>query len=162
MQESMNPPGTVADFAPRHFYYSRYLCATNALGWGSWTIWVIRAIVSPNPAEALLALPSAAWTYVCLRELFQRKPAITVSAEGIVIRKLIFANADMHFDNIKKITTVDNAGGVQFKFHLKSSYKSYTYAIHIYNNVHLNCSIEAGRVVEAIRAARPDVNLHED
>lgn len=162
MQESMNSPGTVADFAPRHFYYSRYLCATNALGWGSWTIWFTWSIVSPNPAEALLALPSAAWTYVCLRELFQRKPAITVSAEGIAIRKLIFAKADMHFDNIKEITTEDFGVGVQFKFRLKTSYKSCTYTINIYDNVHLNCTIEASQFVEAIRAARPDINLHED
>ncbi len=162
MQKSINNTATAANFAPRHFYYSRYLCVTNAFMWGIWTIWVMRAIVSPNPAEALLALPSAAWTFICLRELIRRKPAITVSAEGIVIRKLIFADADMHFDNIMEITMRESSSATQFLFRHKSPHATSTYDISIYHNLHLNCSIEANRVVEAIRSARPDINIHED
>ena len=109
-----------------------------------------------------MTLPFLAWTYVCLRELIQRKPAITVSAEGIVIRKLIFAGANMPFDDIEEITVTHSYAGVYFKFRLKSVGTAFPYQILIYHNQHLNCSVEAKEVVEAIKAARPGVNLHED
>ena len=85
-----------------------------------------------------------------------------MSAEGIVIRKLIFSDANMGFDDIEEITKTQFFGGNIFKFHLKSVGTSYPYQILIYNNQHLNCSVEAKEVVEAIKAARPGVNLHED
>lgn len=158
MTSTSETKASVADFTPRHFYYSRYLCVTNLLLCGL----VMYGAASGKPTAALLALPFVAWSYVCLRELIQRKPAITVSAEGIVIRKLIFSDANMGFDDIEEITKTQFFGGNIFKFHLKSVGTSYPYQILIYNNQHLNCSVEAKEVVEAINAARPGVNLHED
>jgi hypothetical protein len=158
MTPASDSQATAADFTPRHFYYSRYLCVTNAFMCGAVTI---GAIVS-NPAASILALPFAAWTYICLRELIKRKPAITVSAEGIVIRKLVFADADLPFDDLEEITKTEIFGmGNNFKFRRKSSSASFAYQIMIYNNQHLNCSVEAHEVVAAIRAARPSCNLLE-
>jgi hypothetical protein len=117
---------------------------------------------SGKPTAALVALPFLAWTYVCLRELIQRKPAITVSTEGVVIRKLIFADANMPFDDIEEIIVTHSYAGFYFKFRLKSVGTAFPYQILIYHNQHLNCSVEAKEVVEAIKAARPGVNLHED
>lgn len=94
-------------FAPRHFYFSRYLCVTNAFMCSFVSVW---AIASAGPKGVLFALPFAAWAYVCLRELIQRKPAISVTAGSIVIRKLIFANADMRFDDIEVITKIEAWG----------------------------------------------------
>lgn len=151
-----DPLTPAAEFTPRHFYYSRYLCVTNAFMCGAVTI---AAIVS-NPAASILALPFAAWTYVCLRELIKRKPAITVSAEGIVVRKLVFADANMPFEEIEEITKAEIFGlGNNFQFRLKSGGQSSTYQILIYNNQHLNCSVEAHKVVAAIRAARPGIDI---
>jgi len=144
-------------FAPRHFYFSRYLCVTNAFMCSFVSVW---AIASAGPKGVLFALPFAAWAYVCLRELIQRKPAISVTAGSIVIRKLIFANADMRFDDIEVITKIEAWGtGTFFKFHLKPSSLRRSYEITIFNNQHLNCSIEAAELVEAIKAARPDITL---
>lgn len=158
MTPASDPQATAADFTPRHFYYSRYLCVTNAFMCGAVTI---GAIVS-NPAAAILTLPFAAWTYVCLRELIKRKPAITVSPEGVVVRKLVFADANMPFDDIEEITKAEVFGvGNNFKFLLKTGGRFSTYQILIYNNQHLNCSVESHEVVAAIRAARPGCNLLE-
>ena len=85
-----------------------------------------------------------------------------MSAEGIVIRKLIFADANMPFDDIEEIAVTHSYAGVYFKFRLKSVGTAFPYQILIYHNQHLNCSVEAKEVVEAIKAARPGVNLHED
>lgn len=148
----------VAEFTPRHFYYSRYLCVTNAFMCGAVTI----AAIVTRPAAAILALPFAAWTYVCLRELINRRPAITVSTQGIVVRKLVFADANMPFDDIEEITKAEVFGiGNNFKFLLKTGGRSSTYQILIYNNQHLNCSIGSHQVVAAMRAARPGCNLLE-
>jgi hypothetical protein len=97
-----------------------------------------------------------------VKELVQRKPAITVSSEGVVIRKLLFAGANLSFADIEEITKTEIFGlGNSFKFRLKPGHTLSTYDILIYNNQHLNCSIEANEVVEAIKAARPGVNLQE-
>ena len=158
MTSTSETKASVADFTPRHFYYSRYLCVTNILLCGL----VMYGAASGKPTAAIVTLPFLAWTYVCLRELIQRKPAITVSAEGIVIRKLIFADANMPFDDIEEIAVTHSYAGVYFKFRLKSVGTAFPYQILIYHNQHLNCSVEAKEVVEAIKAARPGVNLHED
>jgi len=147
----------ITDFAPRHFYYSRYLCVTNILLCGL----VTYGAIADKPTPVILALPFVAWTYICLRELIQRKPAITVSAEGIVIRKLIFADANMAFDDIEEITWTQFIGGNVIKFSRKSVGTPFPYQILIYKNQHLNCSVEATEVVAAIKAARPGINLQE-
>ena len=158
MTSTSETKASVADFTPRHFYYSRYLCVTNTLLCGL----MLYGGASGKPTAALLALPFVAWSYVCLRELIQRKPAITVSADGIIIRKLIFAGANMPFDDIEEITVTPSYSGVYLKFRRKSVGTAFPYQILIYHNQHLNCSVEAKEVVEAIKAARPGVNLHED
>jgi hypothetical protein len=158
MPQASDTPVQAAEFAPRHFYYSRYLCVTNAFLCGVVTVSAIGA----NPGAAILALPFAGWAYLCLRELIQRKPAITVSSEGIVVRKLLLAGANMPFEEIEEITKTEIFGvGNSFKFRLKSGHLSRKYQIMIYNNQHLNCSIEAHEVVAAIKAARPGCNLLE-
>jgi hypothetical protein len=157
MTSTSDTQAPITDFAPRHFYYSRYLCVTNLLLCGL----MMYGAVSGKPVAALVALPFVAWSYVCLRELIQRKPAITVSAEGIVIRKLIFADAHMPFDDIEEITKTQFFGGNLLKFHRKSVGTSFPYQILIYKNQHLNCSVEATEVVAAIKAARPGINLQE-
>jgi hypothetical protein len=98
----------------------------------------------------------------CVKELVQRKPAITVSNEGVVVRKLLFAGANLPFTDIEEITKTEIFGlGNRFKFRLKPGHALSSYDILIYNNQHLNCSIEANEVVEAIKAVRPGVNLQE-
>ena len=158
MTSTSDTQAPFTDFTPRHFYYSRYLCVTNILLCGL----VMYGAATGKPTAALVALPFVAWSYICLRELIQRKPAITVSAEGIVIRKLIFAGARMAFDDIEEITVTHSHAGTYFKFRLKSVGTAFPYQILIYHNQHLNCSVEASEVVEAIKAARPGVKLHED
>ena len=151
-----DPKISSAGFAPRHFYFSRYLCVTNGLTCAGFTI----AAIVVNPSKAILTLPFAVWAYVCLRELIQRKPAISVTSEGIVIRKLIFADADMRFEDIETITKTEVFGlGTLFDFRLKASSARRSYEITIFNNQHLNCSIEAAKFVEAIKAARPDITI---
>jgi hypothetical protein len=145
MTSSSETKASVADFTPRNFYYSRYLCVTNILLCGL----VMYGASSGKPTAALV-------------ELIQRKPAITVSTEGVVIRKLIFADANMPFDDIEEIIVTHSYAGFYFKFRLKSVGTAFPYQILIYHNQHLNCSVEAKEVVEAIKAARPGVNLHED
>jgi hypothetical protein len=157
MTPASDRQATAADFAPRHFYYSRYLCVTNTILGGLVTVGA-----AANPAAIILALPFVAWACLCVKELFQRKPAITVSSEGIVVRKLLFAGANMPFEEIEEVTKTEVFGlGNSFKFRLKSGQVSRKYEIMIYNNQHLNCSIEAHGVVAAIRAARPGCNLLE-
>jgi pimeloyl-ACP methyl ester carboxylesterase len=69
---------------------------------------------------------------------------------------------DDPFADIEEITKTEIFGlGNSFKFRLKPGHALSSYDILIYNNQHLNCSIEANEVVEAIKAARPGVNLHE-
>ena len=157
MTPASDPQATAADFTPRHFYYSRYLCVTNTFLCGLVTIGA-----AAKPAALILALPFVGWAYLCVKELVQRKPAITVSSEGVVIRKLLFAGANLSFADIEEITKTEIFGlGNRFKFRLKPGHTLSTYGILIYNNQHLNCSIEANEVVEAIKAARPGVNLQE-
>jgi hypothetical protein len=158
MPQDSAPQAMTAAFSPRHFYYSRYLCVTNAFMCGSVTI----GAIASNPAASILALPFAAWTYVCLRELIQRKPAITVSAERIIVRKLVLKDANLSFDDLERITKTEIFGqGNNFRFSFKADCRLSDYQVFIYNNVHLNCSVEAHELVAAIRAARPDCNLLE-
>ncbi len=157
MTPASDPPATAADFTPRHFYYSRYLCVTNTILCGLVTIGA-----AANPAAIILALPCVGWAFLCVKELVQRKPAITVSNEGVVVLKLLFAGANLPFADIAEITKTEIFGlGNRFKFRLKPGHALSSYDILIYNNQHLNCSIEAKEVVEAIKAARPGVNLQE-
>jgi len=87
----------------------------------------IGAILS-NPAATILALPFAVWTYICLRELTKLKPAITVRAEGIFLRKIVFADANLPFDDHEEITKTEIFGvGDNFKFRRKSSSPSFAY-----------------------------------
>jgi len=156
MEASSTNRESSAGFAPRHFYFSRYLCVTNGLGCAG----IVIAAIVVNPSKAILTLPFAAWAYVCVRELIQRKPAITVTNQGIVIRKLIFADADMRFEDIESIAKNDIFGvGTLFQFHLKASFARSSYEITIFNNQHLNCSIEAEDVVEAIKTAHPGIEI---
>ncbi len=158
MTSASETKASVADFIPRHFYYSRYLCVTNILLCGL----VLYGAISGQPkGGTVVALIFVAWSFVCFRELVLRKPAITVSTKGIVIRKLIFADADMAFDDIEEITVTHSYAGVYLKFRLKSFGTAFPYQILIYHNQHLNCSVEAKEVVEAIKAARPGINLLE-
>jgi hypothetical protein len=154
---SPNAPG--ADLAPRHFYYSRYLCVTNILLCG---LGLYGAISGQPKGGAVVALIFVAWSFVCFRELIMRKPAITVSTEGIVIRKLIFAGANMKFDDIEQITMTRLFGCNRFNFKPKSVGTASPYQIVIYNNQHLNCAIESEELVEAIHAARPGINFMVD
>ena len=159
MTSTSHTHAPVEDFTPRHFYYSRYLCVTNILLCGL----VLYGAISGQPkGGAVVAVIFVAWSFVCFRELILRKPAITVSTEGIVIRKLIFAGANMKFDDIEQITMTRLFGCNRFNFKPKSVGTASPYQIVIYNNQHLNCAIEAEELVEAIQTARPGINFQVD
>ncbi len=156
MTSTTHPHAPVDDVTPRHFYYSRYLRVTNILMCG---LALYGVISGQHKGGAVVALIFVAWSFVCFPELILRKPAITVSREGIVIRKLIFAEANMKFDDIEQITMTLLFGCNRFNFTLKPVGTASPYQIVIYNIQHLNCAIEAEELIEAIQAARPGINF---